>query len=96
MKTEFWLVQSVARSGSHLKPSVPKTVKNKPSVGRNEVAIKVSLDIPNSYFQLPELRAKITLPDVRNDGPTVDVTMEQRVAEELKKSLGVNVTFEKV
>lgn len=93
MKTEFWLAQSATKNGAWWRPAIPKTSKNKPVVGRNTVAIKVVLDIPDSYFELPELKANITLPDIRSDAPSSHVEMEQRIAEQLKESLGVNVTF---
>ena len=94
MNVDFWVCVSATKTGYGYRPSVPKASKNKPNVGRNEVAVKVTLEIPDSYFELPELKASIVLPDVRNKQPEAKVEMQQRIADTLKDSLGVNVTFE--
>jgi len=93
MKTEFWLLITAKKEGAFYSATTPKTSKNKPTTSKNQVCVKVMLDVPNSYFQLPELTASIAIPEARRDAPKTEVTMEQRIADTLKDSLGVNVTF---
>lgn len=93
MQVDFWVSVAATKTGYGLRPMVPKASKNKPSLGKMEVAIKVTLDIPDGYFELPELKATITLPKTRENQPSAKVEMQQRIADNLKESLGVNVTF---
>lgn len=93
MRVDFWVCVAATKKAYGYCPSVPKASKNKPNVGRNEVAVKITLEIPESYFELPELNASIVLPDTRKEAPEVRVEMQQRIAETLKESLGVHVTF---
>lgn len=53
MKTGFWLL--ITKSGSI------RTVKNRPGLKWNEVAIYVELDVPNELFQRPTMSAKIII-----------------------------------
>jgi hypothetical protein len=95
MNIDFWITVSATKSRyGNLVPSVPKASRNKPSLSKNAVAVKVTFDIPDDYFELPELKAKISLPDMRRDAPEVMIEMSQRAADELSKQLGVNVNFE--
>lgn len=95
MQTSFWLRIGASKSRyGTWEATLPKTSKNKPSTGPGEIAIQVTMDLPESYFIQPEISAKITLPDVDGQRPAVTVDMEKRMAEELKKSLGIVVRFE--
>lgn len=94
MQFSFWLrVKATKSPYGGFKAAVPTATKEKPSVGKSEIAFQVNLDIPDSYFSLPEFKASISLPDIRQQQPTVNTEMEQRVAELLKENLGINVTF---
>lgn len=63
MNTEVWLtIKAVKKYQSWEVTKVNSHIK-KPKTDKNEVAIKITLDISDSLFEEPVFEAKITLPD---------------------------------
>jgi hypothetical protein len=54
MTTNFYLV--VSRKG------LERTTQTTPRLNPSEIAIRVTLEVPNSLFQTPQIQAAITFP----------------------------------
>ena len=63
MKTGFWLITT--KGGSI------RTVKNRPGLRWDEVAIYVALDVPNELFTRPTMSAKIVIDP--KDAPKLEI-----------------------
>lgn len=63
MKFEFWAVLK-ASSGRYPKPLAPRITVRKPTTARNEVAVKMVIEVPASLFEKPMLVMEAALPDV--------------------------------
>lgn len=66
------------------------TRKTKPSVGRDEIAIKLELKLPAALFQKPLLAASI---DIDGDVPVMDISSEtvQTIEEVIRAQSGLDV-----
>jgi len=95
MKTDFWVKISAKRTNY----GIPKQWaangfdirKNKPATGPNEVAIKMSVEIPDAYFETPELSAKITVPEDAIKSPIISADVQSNIAAVLSEQLGMKV-----
>lgn len=83
MKTESWLVIN--------KNGVKKTLKQKPSLEWDELAVKIHLDIPNELFRRPTLEATLTVADVPNNAYCPDVVVN--TAELIEQQTGAKIDF---
>lgn len=80
MKVNFWLI---TKSNGSI-----RTVKNRPSMDWDEVAIKVNLDIPNEMFQRPTLSASIKI----DHAPKLEIEAETvNNIQEVLKHEGIDV-----
>ena len=80
MKNSFWLITK--------KSGVPRITKTRPAMKWDEIAIYVSLEMPDEVFQRPTISAKINIshqPKVEIDAETVNNI------EEVLKQDGINV-----
>lgn len=96
MQAKFYLVINAKKStyGIHPRPWVESGVKvrkEKPSTKPNEVAIKVSVTIPDAYFEVPELSATIEVPDDAVNKPIITPEVSHNISEAISKQLGVQV-----
>ncbi|NOX49191.1 MAG: hypothetical protein GXP16_01475 [Gammaproteobacteria bacterium] len=68
---------------------VQKTI-DIPTTKQDEIAIKLSIDLPEALFQRPELSVKI---QVDSDAPRIDIDAETMddMAENIQKMLGIPV-----
>lgn len=91
MKAEFW-VKIAARKGytTWQQAGTPKASKTKPAVGRDEVPIKCVIDIPDAYFDEPEITFTAKLPP-RDGHPVATADLERTIADALSNQLGVKV-----
>lgn len=83
MKTSFYLV--VNDRGT------TKTVKTRPNLAYNEVAIAVTLQLPNSLFQKPQLNASIVVPDEAVAPQTIQADMADNIREAIETATGLEV-----
>lgn len=91
---EFWLKFSAVPHYNSYKIGCPKCSVGNPACGKNDIAVKMSVDIPDSYFKLPEITGKIVFPEVRGSQPVITIDLQQRAAQLLKDQMGMHVTFE--
>jgi len=65
--------------------------KNKPSVGADEVAVKVRVELPAVLFQTPQLEAKITVPDDSVTPPVLDLEVRDNIEQMLIEQTGFDI-----
>lgn len=68
-----------------------KLYAKKPSVGRDEVAVKIAVDLPASLFLRPQLEARISVPETAVTPLVVDLETQDNIAELLSQQLGFDV-----
>jgi hypothetical protein len=61
--------------------AVRRITKRVPDLGRTEVAIKLTVTVPDSCFRSPLMSAEIDAPADRVIEPKCEVTIEQEVAD---------------
>jgi len=96
VKWEGYLV--VAVTGIKQNPGRPhmwstsaKAYKNKPAVDANEVAFKVSFEIPAAVFQRPQFEARISVPADSVVPLVVNMEVRDNVEDLLRDRTGFNV-----
>lgn len=94
MQTSFWVKLKGKKSYGTWSVSAPSASVSKPTIEPRSVAVKITLAIPDSYFEQPELLASIKLPDIAEQRSVVETEMLQRAADQLAKELGVTVHFD--
>jgi hypothetical protein len=66
------------------------SLKN-PSLKSGEVAIKVSVAVPDALFARPQLQAKLTVPEGAVSKPVIDATVLDNVREVLQQQTGMDI-----
>jgi hypothetical protein len=56
---------------------VLRMTKRAPSLGREEIAVKVSISIPDSAFRSPIVSASLDVPEERVVHPDIEMDVEQ-------------------
>lgn len=94
MKTEFWVKIAAKKAKYGLPEWLPmghEIRKSKPSTGPNEVAVKMTVEIPDAYFETPELSAKICVPESAVKSPIISADVQSNIAAILSEQLGMTV-----
>lgn len=73
MKDAVFLV--VTRNG------VARMTKREPDLGRDEIGVRVKIEVPDNCFRSPILNASINVPEDRVIQPRVELEVEEHVAE---------------
>lgn len=92
VSTDFYLIigQSYDKLGRQLgRPSI-RTSKGKPACKANEVAVEVRLQLPESLFKKPTLRATIAVPDSQAP-PEITPEIEQNIAQTVFDQTGIRL-----
>lgn len=82
MKLTFWLI--VNRNGR------VRTLKGKPHLGWDDIAIYVTMDVPIDLFKRPTLSAQITIPEDKVPATHIDAETVNNL-EEILKAEGFHV-----
>lgn len=64
--------------------------KTKPSTKANEISIRLEVNVPDKYFDVPELQAKITVPDDAINN-VISPDVESNIAQIISEQLGMRV-----
>jgi hypothetical protein len=72
-------------------PGNLKLTKAKPSTDRDEIAIALDLEIPDSLFIKPTLEARITVPECTPHGGNITAEVADNIAEEIRRQTGFSV-----
>lgn len=67
-----------------------------PALASNEIAIKLSLEVPDAIFDKPALEAKITIPEEAVSKPVISAETIDNVQDLIKQNLGFEVKLEVV
>jgi hypothetical protein len=63
-----------------------------PSLAKDEIALKISVEVPDALFNRPQLQAKITIPESAVTAPVVDAQVLDNVREILQQQTGLDVS----
>lgn len=83
MKTSFFL--TVNSKGT------VKTTKTRPILNWDEIAISVSLNLPSSLFQKPQLEAVIDVPETAVQPLTIETDVANNIQEAIQQATGYEV-----
>jgi hypothetical protein len=56
-----------------------------------EVAIKVTVNVPDALFERPQLQARIVVPDSAVSKPVIDATVLDNIQQVLNQQLGLDI-----
>lgn len=71
-----------------------RLTQNMPALQANEVAVKVTLSIPDAIFKKPALEAQITIPESAVSKPTISAEVVDNVEQIIKQQTGFDVKLE--
>ena len=99
MKVECYLRVTAQKSNytrdisnpDYFKPCDLKISKTKPDTASNEIAVKLTLDIPNSLFVKPTLNFTMTIPEDAVTIPTLEAEAQQNLVDLMTEQLGQRV-----
>ena len=74
------------------KPSARLTV-TPPALESHEVAVKLSLDVPEELFTKPQLEATIRVPADSVNSPVIEAEVIDNIQEIVSKQLGVDLSI---
>lgn len=100
MRISTYLV--IKKSGNQYYPKyypkyrVSKTTTSSPSLESNEVAIKVSVSLPDTVFDRPAFQAEIDVPEEAVNKPVISADVIDNVQEIIKQNTGFDVKLEAV
>lgn len=61
------------------------------SLQSGEVAIKLTVQVPNSLFTTPQFQAKVTIPEGSLTPPVLDATVVDNVREIIEQQTGMHI-----
>lgn len=70
--------------------------KSSPALASNEVAVKVSIELPDEIFDKPSLQANIVVPASAVSKPVINAGVIDNVQEIIKQNTGFDVRLEVV
>lgn len=85
---EFYLAVKKKRGWSAL---TARLTNKSPSLVSGEVAIKVTVNVPDALFERPQLQARIVVPESAVSKPVIDATVIDNIQETLNKQFGLDV-----
>lgn len=97
MLTEVWLKIKGKKKWQSWTASSISAFKKKPDTAEDEVALKLTLEIPDSLFEQPVFEAKIALPNIKPALPDkseiashIEKTMNKKFGFKIKVDMGEN------
>ncbi len=94
MISEFYVRLEAQKKGQFWYPGGVTAFKNRPPTNKNSVAVKLAIEIPDVYFETPELSARIVMPADAVNKPVITPEVQHNLAEELTRQLGMTVRVE--
>ena len=89
MKIDRYLI--VGKKRNH-QPNARIAVTS-PALESHEIAIKVSLDVPDALFTKPQLEASIAIPSDSIAAPVIEADVIDNIKEIVSKELGVDLSI---
>lgn len=96
MNAEFYLVIQGKKGRYHSRRDLGtvEVRKKKPATNQDEIAVKVSLDIPDALFEKPTLQVSASVPDCADRGPVITTEVADNIAEIIRQQTGMSVRIE--
>lgn len=94
VSVEFYLVvKAEVQDNNYVRgrPSV-RVTKQKPSLEKNEVPVKMELRLPTSLFKRPQITAEITIPETSAPA-SISAEVADNIADIIRTETGLNVTL---
>lgn len=89
MKFECWLV--VAKPTTQYRNPAIRITSKKPGVKGNEIAISLSVELPDMLFERPAIQANIIIPPEMASPPRISADALASTKEILEGQLGITV-----
>lgn len=86
MKTNFW-IRINSRGSVHTSQGPPR------SIGVDEVAMKINLELPNALFTKPQLEASLTVPNEAVNKEVLTPQVTDNIAQAIKQSTGLDMVI---
>lgn len=87
----------VKQSGhSYYKKYTSRLTKGSPALAANEVAVKVTIELPDEIFEKPSLQANIVVPKEAVSKPVIEASVIDNVEQIIKQNTGFEVRLEVV
>lgn len=93
MISEVWLKIAAKKRYTAWVPGTVQAFKTKPTVNDKEIAVKITIEIPDEVFEEPVYEAKVILPKITRQLPE-KIEIANAVQKELSKHLGFKVKLE--
>lgn len=90
MTEDFYLIVSKGQRGRSLSVRVAART---PSLKVGEVAMSVTLRLPSTLFEKPQLKASITVPDDKVSAPVISAEVAANIGEIVKQQTGLDLTI---
>lgn len=92
MQATFWVAITAEKRYGSWNQKKTELRKAKPTKqGPNTAAVKITVEIPDAYFETPELSAKIVVPADAVNRPVITPTVEHNIGAAISKQLGMKV-----
>ena len=84
------------RSSSWLELTLPRIVssKNPPATKSGEIAIKLTVSLPETLFKEPQYTASISVPDEAVSAPVIDADVISNVENLIAEATGLQITID--
>ena len=70
-----------------------RMLKSMPRLERDEVALQLTVELPDAIFKKPSLSASVVVPEGTVKGPVIDATVVDNIRAVVSRELGVNLSI---
>lgn len=68
-----------------------RVTKTSPSLDKNEIALRIEVNVPDAVFEKPQLEATINVPEEAVNAPVISAEVVDNVEEIIKQNTGFEV-----
>lgn len=72
-------------------PGALRITKNRPDTAKDEIAVCLDMEIPDSLFTKPVLQARVSVPEGANYGGEIQAGVADNIAEIIRQQTGFSV-----
>lgn len=91
MEANFWVKIEANKRHNRWNSGAVEVRKQKPATKANEVAVRITLNIPDAYFETPELSARISVPESAVNKTLITPEVQTNIGNLISQQLGVKV-----
>ena len=96
MKINRYLIIGSKRFDNWSKKRRPPTTRlttKPPKLSSHEVAVKLSLEVPDAFFEKPLLSARIEIPEDAVSAPVIEADVVDNIQEIVNRELGIDLNI---